>query len=217
MKSLLVRNSILALGAVVGWLAVLLQLVLIIQNRVTGLTETFIRYFSFFTILTNILVAACFSLLWLNRKNFNPPSVLSAPRQTAVAVYILVVGIIYNAILRFLWSPTGLQQIVDEVLHLVVPLLYFTYWLLFVNKQSLRWKHAFTWLIYPFVYLVFILIRGRLATPAYYPYPFVDVSKLGYEKVFVNSLGLLLLFLLLSFIFVALGRLRTSKKQELTL
>ncbi len=147
MKSLLLRNSILAVGAVLGWLAVLLQFVLIIQNRVSGVAETIVRFFSFFTILTNILVAACLSLLWLNRKKTNPPAILSAPRQTALAVYILVVGIVYNGILRFLWSPTGLQQVVDEILHLVVPLLYFMYWVLFVNKQSLRWQHAFSWLI----------------------------------------------------------------------
>ncbi len=217
MKSHLFRNSLLAVGALLGWLAVLIQLVLIIQNRVAGVGETIIRFFSFFTILTNILVAFCFSLLWLSRKNSNPPAVLSAPAQTAVAVYILVVGIIYNAILRFLWSPTGMQQAVDEVLHLVVPLLYFMYWVLFVNKQSLRWKHAFIWLIYPFVYLIFILVRGQFATPAYYPYPFVDVSNLGYEKVMVNSLGMLVLFLVLSIIFIAAGRFQPSKKPEPTL
>lgn len=210
MKSLLVRNGITAAGAVLGWLAVSLQLVLIIQNRVAGLAETIVRFFSFFTILTNILVAAAFTMLWLYRRKLQLPAILAAGRQTALLVYILVVGIIYNAVLRFLWAPAGLQQIVDEILHLIVPLLYFIYWLLFVNKQSLQWRDAFSWLTYPFVYLVFILIRGHFASPAYYPYPFVDVSKLGYEQVFVNSLGILLLFLLLSFIFIAAGRFRKT-------
>ncbi len=214
MKSVKLKNTITAGGALMAWLAVLLQLVLMLQNRVTVVPETIVRFFSFFTILTNILVAVCFSSLWLKRKNSNLTTFFTPATQTAIAVYIMVVGIIYNAILRFLWAPAGLQRIVDEGLHLLVPLLFFVYWLVFVNKSNLIWQNAFRWLAYPFVYLVFILIRGGMAATAYYPYPFVDVSKLGYEKVFINSLGILFLFLLLSFIFIALGRFVRPQKNK---
>jgi len=42
---------------------------------------------------------------------------------TAITVYITIVGLVYNVILRFLWKPEGLQFIVDELLHTVIPLL----------------------------------------------------------------------------------------------
>ncbi len=211
MKSNSSKNAFLAVGGLLGWFAIILQLVLMIQNRVVPVPETLIRFFTFFTILTNILVAICFSTLWLKRNDANATGFFTAGRQSAIAVYIVVVGIVYNAILRFLWEPTGLQRVVDEMLHLIIPSLYLIYWLLFVNKQQLIWKDAFGWLVYPLVYLVVILVRGGMAATPYYPYPFVNVSEIGYEKVAINCLGMLLLFLLLSFVFIAIGRYSRQK------
>jgi hypothetical protein len=48
-----------------GWFALVAQFYLIITNRVAPVFETVIRYFSFFTILTNILVAICCTFLLL--------------------------------------------------------------------------------------------------------------------------------------------------------
>ncbi|RYF91407.1 MAG: hypothetical protein EOO03_01405 [Chitinophagaceae bacterium] len=205
MKLAALKNVYVAVGALLAWFAVLLQLVLILQNSLTPVLETLFRYFTFFTILTNILVAICFASLWYHRKN--PAASFFTPgRQTAVAVYILVVGIVYNLALRSLWQPQGAQRLVDELLHVVVPVWYFIYWFVFVSKQGLEWKNAVSWLLYPFVYLVVILVRGALAPTPYYPYPFVDASKIGYEKVAINSFFVLLLFLLLSFLFIGIGK-----------
>ena len=55
----------LAVIVVIGWFALLAQLYLIIQNRVVSVGETIIRYFSFFTILTNLIVAVCVTVLLL--------------------------------------------------------------------------------------------------------------------------------------------------------
>ncbi|MBC7866034.1 MAG: Pr6Pr family membrane protein [Gloeobacteraceae cyanobacterium ES-bin-316] len=205
------KKLLLLAGALLGWIAILVQLVLIIQNRVASIPETIVRFFSFFTILTNIIVAVFFTVLYAKRNEKKLPSFLSANNQTAVAVYILVVGIVYNVVLRFLWAPVGYQRIVDELLHLVIPLLYFFYWLRFVPKNNLQWKYLLRWLVYPITYLVFILIRGAMANPAFYPYPFVDVYKLGYPKVMTNCVFVMLLFLLISIVFIAAGR--YSKKK----
>ncbi len=200
-----------ATGAVTGWFAIIAQLVLIIQNRVTDIPEAIIRFFSYFTVLTNILVALCFTFVWIK------PAIkngfwLSPIIKTALLVYILVVGIIYNAILRFLWAPTGLQKIVDELLHLVIPMLFVIYWIYFVPKESLQWKNAFNWLLYPFIYLLYILARGAASATNFYPYPFVDVYNHGYQKVMISCVLMLLLFLMLSLIFIGLGRFAARKK-----
>ncbi len=193
--------------ALVAWFAVLMQLVLIIQNRTATLPETLIRFFSFFTILTNILVALYLTIVSLRKEAqgfwFRPAT------ATAVAVYILVVGIVYNVVLRQLWAPVGMQRVVDELLHLVVPLLYFLYWVFYIVPTMLPWKTALSWLWYPFVYLVFVLTRGSFSN--YYPYPFLDVFNHGYEKVMIASGAMLLLFLVLSIAFIAASRYRANK------
>ena len=59
----------LILIAIAGWFALASQLYLIIQNRVVSVAETIIRYFSFFTILTNLIVAICVTVLLLKPKS----------------------------------------------------------------------------------------------------------------------------------------------------
>ena len=200
------KKSILFFLFVLGWFALIAQFYLIIVNRVAPIPETIIRYFSFFTILTNLFVAVCFSVLLLKLSSRLGNFFASPKTLTAITVYITVVGIVYNLILRFLWKPTGLQWAVDELLHTIIPLLCIVYWIFHVYKSSLKWRDAFLWLIYPFVYIIFILIRGSMSS--FYPYPFIDVDQIGLNKVLTNSGLLMLSFLLISFIAIAVGKKR---------
>lgn len=189
--------------AIVAWAALLLQLYLQITNRTTDVAEAIIRYFSYFTILTNLLVAVCFSSLMFpqskNYRFFNLASVI-----TAITVYILIVGLVYNLVLRSLWKPQGLQLLVDNLLHSVTPLLSLLYWFFFASVKNIYWQQTFKWILYPLLYLVFVIIRGTLSN--FYPYFFIDVSKLGYAKAFINSGYITLAFLLVSFLLLWLGK-----------
>ena len=117
------------MGAIVGWLAVGLQLYIVLLNRETSLPEAMIRFFSYFTILTNILVAGCFTVLAGNQQTRFYLFLSRTEVLTAVAVYITVVGLVYQIALRPLWEPEGFQFIVDELLHTVIPIAYVAYWL----------------------------------------------------------------------------------------
>lgn len=202
----------LIMGAVLGWFALLAQLYLIIVNNAIPVAESVIRYFSYFTILTNIVVTSCFTTLLLNFNKSRQGFLAGAGVLAAVTVYISVVGIVYNLILRFTWQPQGLQLAVDELLHAVIPVLFIVYWLIFVPKNTLNWSDAFLWLMYPFVYLVFVLLRGSLS--GFYPYPFIDVKKIGYNKVLLNSFYLLIVFLTLSLLLVWIGKLLGNHRKK---
>lgn len=189
-----------AAGAILGWLAIIGQLCLIVLNRTVSLGETIIRFFSYFTILTNILVALCFTACLQKKISFfSKPSTLAA-----TTVYIFIVGLIYNTILRFLWQLTGWQWLVNEGLHVLMPVLFIVYWLVFAPKTGLKWKMAFDWLLYPLIYEIYILILGALS--GFYPYPFIDVGQLGYPRCLLHGVLLLLLFLLVSLLTIALAR-----------
>ncbi len=184
-----------------------LQFILMLNPDVP-VTRTIIHFLSYFTILTNLLVAITFTV-----RLFSPVQskalINSASFVSAVTVYILVVGIVYNTVLRALWAPDGTQMIVDEMLHTVNPLLCLLYWLFFVRRSELKYKSALKWLIYPVVFLVYSLVRGRFVN--WYPYPFLDVNALGIERVLVNSLFVAALFLTLGLILVALSRMDKEK------
>jgi hypothetical protein len=196
-----------AAGALLGWFALALQLYLMLVQSPpsgAGMLGTVITFFSFFTILTNLLVA-----LVLTALVFRPETVwgqwLCSPSVLAgTAVYIAIVGITYQLLLRQLWNPQGAQWVADVLLHSIMPLGYVLYWLLFAPRAGLSWKHAVGWLVYPGVYLVYILARGAMS--GLYPYPFVDVNQLGYGGVLVRAVMFLLLFLGMGLLVVAVAR-----------
>lgn len=195
--------------AIVTWFAVIAQYWLMVENKVASVAETTIRFVSFFTILTNSLVAVYFTVLAINRNSkirifFNRPGAL-----TAVTIYITVVGLVYQVALRQIWQPTGLQRLVDELLHTVVPLCVIVFWYLYEEKSAVKWNSLPYWLIYPFLYLVYILIRGSIS--GFYPYPFINVTELGYQKVIVNAIVMVAVFVGISALFLGVGK-RIKKK-----
>jgi hypothetical protein len=203
-KATKAKQTFLIIGATITWFAIGLQFYLIILNRVASVSETIIRFFSFYTILTNILVALCLTVLLLKPNSrwgiyFSRPGVL-----TAATINITIVGLLYNLILRQIWSPEGFQRVADELLHVVIPVLFIMYWFLFAPKSGLGWQNAFPWLLYPLVYAIFVLFRGALS--GFYPYPFINVNTLGYIKVLLNSVGLFIGFFLLSQLFIAITK-----------
>ena len=91
--------------------------------------------------------------------------------MTAIAVYITIVGLVYNSILRFLWKPEDLQWIVDELIHSVIPLLFISFSLLILPKGKLHWKSVLAWLLYP-------LITSHLFYYGEYPPHFILIRLL---------------------------------------
>ena len=189
--------------ALVAWFALGLQLYILISNvPENGLTiaEAIGRFFIFFTILTNLLVAIATTFLTAAPSSaggmfFSKPSTL-----TAITVYIFIVGLIYNLVLRGLWAPGGLQKLADELLHVVVPLLFILYWFLFSTKHSLGWKHSINWLAYPAFYFIYALTRGSME--GFYPYPFLNVHELGYNTVLRNAGVILFAFIIIGLVFI---------------
>jgi len=200
----------LAAMVIIGWFALVTQFYINMTSGISGIWELMVRYFSYFTIQTNILVAVCFTTLLLKPQSkwgrfFSRQQTLSA-----ITVYIVIVGLIYNTILRFLWEPEGLQKIVDELLHSVIPLLVLFYWFVFTAKDRLQWKNVLPWLIYPFAYIVYVLIRGSVS--GFYPYPFINTQRLGLDKVLVNSVGIAFVFICMSLLLVMIAK---STRKEL--
>jgi hypothetical protein len=57
---------------------------------------------------------------------------------------------------------------------------------------------------YPLAYLIWTLVHG--AVTGWYPYPFIDVTDLGYPRVLINIAGLVLAFLVIEAALVGLSR-----------
>jgi hypothetical protein len=193
-----------ALGAFLGWFALALQLYLMLVQAPAAMLGAVITYFSFFTILTNFLVALVLTAAAVRPRAQWGQWVLRPSVQASTAVYIAIVGIVYQLLLRHLWNPQGAQWVADVLLHSVIPVGYVLYWWLFAPRDELSWMNAIGWLVYPGAYLVYTLARG--AVSGLYPYPFVDVNALGYGGVLTRAAGLMLVFLGMGLLIVAIAR-----------
>ncbi len=151
------------------------------------------RFFGYFTILSNLLVAIVLIV----------SAVLTAAGcgrlvdafRGATTTYVLVVGIGFSVLLA------GLDDLVftavpwdNIVLHYVVPIGALVD-LLVDPPRRLRLRRSLVWLAFPLGYLAVSLVRGEIT--GWYPYPFLDPETDGGAAVAGTSAGLLLLGVLL--------------------
>ncbi len=198
-----------AVAVLLGWAGLSIQLYLIFYSRWAlgaSLLGGLLSFFSYFTVLTNTLVATVLTCALTSRESAARRWFMQPWVSSGIAVSIAVVGLAYNVLLRHLWHPEGWQWLADELLHDVMPLLFLAWWWLCVPKGTLRLRHIALWVIYPLLYFAYALLRGHLL--ATYPYPFIDVDTLGYPQVFVNAGGLLAGFVLIALVLIALDRRR---------
>ncbi len=172
----------------------------------------------YFTYQSNILVIIYFFLDIINiikkNKTFYPRL------KGAVTMSITVTFLIYH----FLLSPTaekyeGLGYIRNIILHYIVPIMTIFDYIIFDKKGIYKIIDPLLWLLIPFLYFAFILIRARLGEPfsdgSYYPYFFVDIDKYGLKIVLRNVFFITIFFTILGYIEYFIDRLlkRLSKNK----
>ena len=152
---------------------------------------------SYFTILTNLLVALAMFAVAQGRA-------LTARIAGALLLSILMVTITYHLILARLWSPQGLAFWADQGLHTAVPLATLGWWLAFAPKDT-RPRDLPYWLIWPLAYSLYSLIRGAIT--GFWPYSFFDLSTLSALRLSINIAAIVAAFSLLALAILGLARL----------
>jgi hypothetical protein len=178
--------------ALVGFVALTVQLVMSASypdRHFTSAGGRVTNELFFFTIQSNLIIAVSTLLLAVRLTRTSPA--FRVVRQAGL-VAIVITALVYHAVLAQLVHPTGWWVVTNQLLHSVVPAMAVLGWLLFGPRQRASWRISVLSLAYPTLWLAITLIRGRLV--GWYPYPFVNVSHLGYPRVLLNSLVLAVLF-----------------------
>lgn len=158
----------------------------------------------YFTIIGNLGTALILAALALGCRRVRSPMLLGG-----VALNMALIGIVYVLLLRGLLHLSGAALLADRLLHDVAPPLVVLFWLVFAPKQGLRWRDPPLWALPPLIYFPYGLLRGALEGK--YPYPFMDVSQLGWTRALLNAAVIALVFLIAGYGLVWLGRRLASK------
>jgi hypothetical protein len=166
-------------------------------------TSARLNSFSYYTIQSNLLVAAALLLgmryLWSGKPE---PQGLVVFKSGAL-LWILVTGIVFALLLSGLWQPQGAMAYVNLSLHYLAPAGMLLKWLLFEPKGRYKLSYLPAWMSYPLAYVIFSWLRG--AVTGFYPYWFLNPND-PYPQGAGSIGGMLAVFgvLVVGFILVSL-------------
>ncbi|MGG7463286.1 Pr6Pr family membrane protein [Plantibacter sp. YIM 135347] len=201
--------------AILVLLSVGAQLLLVIGNVNIGfgpsnapLAQRLVEFFSYFTIESNLLVGVAAGML------------AARPDRDGAVWRVLRIGsmfgitvtlIIYHVLLAPLAAFTGVAAVSNIGLHYVVPVVAILGWILFGPHPSVTWRALFFAAIWPASYIVLTVIQGAIT--GFYPYPFVNITELGFVTVALNGVGVVLLLLAVGTVYLLADRLITRAQR----
>jgi hypothetical protein len=182
--------------AAVAWFAVVFQLVLVLQGSAVlveddppGMGERIYRFFAYFTIQSNILIALASTVLARDPALDRPPWRVV---RLAGLVGITVTGLVHFFLLRPLLDLDGADWLADKLLHMVVPVIAVAAWAWAGPRPRFTWREAAYALVWPLAWLAWTLVVGQV--DGWVPYPFLDPGEEGWGSVAVVSVGITALF-----------------------
>jgi len=162
------------------------------------------EYFAYFTITSVLLTAIVLTLSAIQIFRGVAETKLMSLSRLTMAVSMVIVGIIYNALLRggdpdprdvgYAWPVLP-----NEVVHTYGPILIFIEWMLTRTTIALKINQAFWVLLYPLAWLAFSFARGL--TQGWWPYWFIDPQYgIGTQATWILAIAVMFSVLALGFI-----------------
>jgi hypothetical protein len=192
------------INAIVAWLGVVLSFTLtvsgyyvdqvnpaktsILGNVPEGIDtpwERFLDWITYFTILSNVLVAVVLTMLVLGPSLFTRRTAGGAAWRALrldSVLMIVITGVLYNLLLAE-GEKSGWDQVSNSMLHMATPLLTLIVWIIAGPRGLITGRTIGLSLLLPLLWAVFALVRGGVVGA--YPYPFLDVTANGLTSVLV--------------------------------
>jgi len=160
--------------------------------------------FRYYTLQSNLIVGVYFLLL--GSKVLNKYDIFNR-FFGGVTIYITITFVVFAIFLQGTYHPTGLQGVVNIVSHYIVPILAILYFVIIKNELTFKRLDMLWWIIYPLIYIIFMVIYGGITGD--YLYPFFQVSEIGVNGLILTIVLLVGFFMGLSFLLMKI----VSKKE----
>jgi hypothetical protein len=167
-----------------------------------------ISILNYFTILSNLLCVVYFILdlgyIYKNRRDGTKTvwcPALKGIAMMAVTVTWLVAHFVLG--LRFTMSDSSGISLL--FVHYLIPIMVIIDWLLFDPKGLIKAYSPLVWPLGPLLYFAYAMVAARIGNgigdQSRYPYPFLDVDKLGWGTVLLTVLIMVAAFVVLGYIY----------------
>ncbi|GAB3753704.1 Pr6Pr family membrane protein [Microlunatus parietis] len=161
-----------------------------------------LRFFSYFTIQSNIVVLVAAILLAL--RPARDGTIWRIVRLDSL-LGIVTTGIVYATILAPLVHLEGTAFVATFLLHYLSPWLFLACWIVAGPRPRITWGTVAGAFVWPVAWIAYTLIHGAITN--WYPYPFLNVAALGFPTAFRNIVVILVAAGVLAVIFRLLDRL----------
>jgi hypothetical protein len=178
-----------------------------VENETLTIGTRLVRLFSYFTIESNLFVLATACSLALNPNRDG--RVWRVLRLDAL-VGIVITGIVFVTVLSNLVELNGAAAWTNVGFHYFSPAWTALGWLLFGPRPRITWTVVAWAFVWPILWLGYTFWHGALT--GWYPYPFLDVTSLGYKLALRNVGFVLLLALIVATSLKLLDKLPASRQ-----
>lgn len=197
-----IRGSHAILAAVIA-ISLIIQLILVFQggtdsntgNTYDTVAEALWRLFSFFTIASNVVVLVV-SIQLVRRPDRD--SVAWQALRASSLLSMVITGLVFAIVLAPKLHLVGWAFVATVGFHYIAPWLTLLLWLLFGPRPRFSDKALALAFIWPVLWLVYTFVVGALTD--WYPYPFMNVTQIGYGSALLNSFLVLVLAVVLAFL-----------------
>ena len=170
-----------------------------------------LNFFTFFTILSNLLAMGV--LLEGGRRMLTGAPPVPDMIRGAAVVYMTVTYIVFAILLRDLQEELQTHVAwVDSVFHRLAPIVLMIGWVVDPPRERISFRRSLWWLSFPLLWVIFTMIRG--AVDGRYPYPFLDPANGGYGTVLVYVVAITALFVLVGWVVAAGGSALRARRRD---
>ncbi|MET8429901.1 Pr6Pr family membrane protein [Nocardia sp. NPDC004860] len=176
----------------------LVALVWIPLRNVGNPNYSYLNFFSYFTIQSNILGIIVLLVGGLRDPAGRRWQVL----RGAATLYLTITLVIYAVLLADI-DVQLTERWINDTLHRVIPIVLIADWLLVAAGLKPTIRLILGWLAYPLAYGAYTLSRGPFAD--WYPYPFIDPRDQGYAQLSGGLVIMAVIFAILGVLAAALN------------
>lgn len=152
------------------------------EAEAVSVATRFVRFFSYFTVESNLLVLACALTLVANPDR---DGLLWRVLRLDALLGIAITGVVFVTVLSGQVQHAGAAVWTNFGFHYFAPAWTLLGWILFGPRPRITWRVVAWAFIWPVLWIGYTLAHGAIY--GWYPYPFLDVTKLGYVLTLRNT------------------------------